>query len=63
MFLENFDPLKDEMIQIMDKDGVVVRPDLMPELTDEEIVEIYKPCVSVVLSTRRRFSTSVREGC
>jgi len=42
MFLENFDPLKDEMIQIMDKDGVVVRPDLMPELTDEEIVEIYK---------------------
>lgn len=42
MFLENFDPLKDPMIQIMDKDGNIVRPDLMPELSDEAIVRMYK---------------------
>lgn len=42
MFLENFDPLKDEMIQIMDKDGNIVRPEWMPELSDEEIIRMYK---------------------
>ncbi|GAB6107342.1 pyruvate dehydrogenase (acetyl-transferring) E1 component subunit alpha [Fusibacter bizertensis] len=42
MFLENFDPLKDSMIQIMDKDGKIVNPDAMPELTDEEIVKLYE---------------------
>ena len=42
MFLESFDPLKDPMIQIMDKDGNIVRPDLMPELSDEAIVRMYK---------------------
>ncbi len=42
MFLENFDPLKDSMIQIMDKDGKIVNPDAMPELSDEEIIKLYE---------------------
>lgn len=42
MFLENYDPLKDEMIQILDKDGQVVRPDLMPELTEEQMIQMYQ---------------------
>lgn len=42
MFLDTFDPLKDSMIQIMDKDGKIVNPDAMPELSDEEIVKLYQ---------------------
>jgi len=42
MFLESFDPLKDNMIQIMDKDGKIVKPEWMPVLSDEEIIHIYK---------------------
>lgn len=42
MFLESFDPLKDEMIQIMDKDGNIVKPEWMPELSKEDLIKIYK---------------------
>ena len=42
MFLESFDPLKDEMIQIMDKDGNIIKPEWMPELSKEELIKIYK---------------------
>ncbi len=42
MFLENYDPLKDDMIQILDKDGKVVRPELLPELSEEKLIEMYK---------------------
>lgn len=42
MFLESFDPLKDEMIQIMDKDGNIVKPEWMPELSNEDLIKIYK---------------------
>jgi len=42
MFLENFDPLKDEMIQIMDKDGNIVKPEWMPEISTEDLIRIYK---------------------
>lgn len=42
MFLENFDPLKDEMIQIMDKEGNIVKPEWMPEVSDEELLQMYK---------------------
>ena len=42
MFLESFDPLKDEMIQIMDKDGNIVKPEWMPELSKEDLIRIYK---------------------
>ncbi len=42
MFLENFDPLKDAMIQIMDKDGNIVKPEWMPEISNEDLIRIYK---------------------
>ena len=42
MFLESFDPLKDEMIQIMDKDGNIVKPEWMPELSNDDLIKIYK---------------------
>lgn len=42
MFLENFDPLKDPMIQIMDKEGNIVKPEWMPEISDEDIIKMYK---------------------
>ena len=42
MFLENFDPLKDPMVQIMDKEGNIVKPEWMPELSDEDIINMYK---------------------
>lgn len=42
MFLESFDPLKDEMIQIMDKDGNIVKPEWMPDLSNDDLIKIYK---------------------
>lgn len=42
MFLENFDPLKDQMIQIMDKEGNIVKPEWMPEVSDEDLIQMYK---------------------
>lgn len=42
MFLENFDPLKDEMIQIMDKEGNIVKPEWMPDVSDETLIQMYK---------------------
>ncbi|WP_025727955.1 pyruvate dehydrogenase (acetyl-transferring) E1 component subunit alpha [Atopobacter phocae] len=34
-----------EMVQILNEDGVVVNPDLMPEISDEELVELMKDMV------------------
>ena len=42
MILEQYDPLKDDMVQILDKDGNVVRPELVPDLTDEQMITMYK---------------------
>lgn len=42
MFLESYDPLKDDMIQILDKEGNVVRPELLPELSEEQLVKMYQ---------------------
>lgn len=45
MFLELYDPLKDDMIQIMDPEGNIVKPEWMPDLSDEEILKMYKTMV------------------
>lgn len=42
MFLELYDPLKDDMIQIMNPDGEIVDEKSMPDLSPEEMVEMYK---------------------
>jgi len=45
---KRFDPLKGEMLQIMDAEGKIVAPDLKPDLSDERVLELYK----VMLLTR-----------
>ncbi len=42
MLLEKYNPLEDEMVQILSPEGKVVNPDLMPELTPDQMVEMYK---------------------
>ena len=41
MFKE-FDPLKDRMLQVMDEGGAIVNSKWKPNLSDEEILEVYK---------------------
>ena len=53
MLFEKHNPQTDEMIQIMDQDGVIVRPDLMPDLSVDEMIEMYKTMVFVrVIDTK-----------
>lgn len=42
MLIEKFNPLEDEMIQVMNEEGDIIHPELMPELQDEEIRTLYK---------------------
>lgn len=42
MFLENVNPMTDEMIQILNPRGEVVKPEWLPDLTKEEILKMYK---------------------
>ncbi len=42
MFLENVNPLVDEMIQILNAKGEVVKPEWMPELSKEVLLKMYK---------------------
>lgn len=42
MIFKDFNPLEDKMLRIIDNDGKVINPDLMPELDDETIIEAYK---------------------
>lgn len=43
--LKEYNPLTDEMIQIMDKDGNIVHPELMPDLNENQILHMYKTMV------------------
>lgn len=40
--IDSFNPLKDDMIQVMDPEGNVVRPDLMPAWDDKKLRGIYE---------------------
>lgn len=40
--IENFNPLTDPIIQVMDADGNIVRPELMPAWDDNRIAQIYE---------------------
>lgn len=42
MLLDTYNPLEDEMVMVMDKDGKIVNPDLMPDLTPDEMLKMYK---------------------
>src|SRR5690554_539519 len=48
MLTERFNPLKGEMLRIMDEEGKIIEPGLMPELDNERVLELYK----VMLLTR-----------
>lgn len=45
MLLELYDPLKDDMIQIMDQEGQIIKPDWMPELSGDDVLDMYKTMV------------------
>lgn len=42
MIFEEFKPSDDKMLQIIDNDGRLIRPDLFPEISDDTIIEAYK---------------------
>lgn len=42
MIFEEFNPLDNKMLSIIDNDGKVIRPDLLPEISDDTLVESYK---------------------
>lgn len=48
MLTEQYGPLKGAMLQIMDENGVILKPDLVPDLNDEEWLDLYK----MMLKTR-----------
>ena len=45
MLVEKYGPLKGKMLQILDKDGVIVQPELTPDLDDQRWLELYKVMV------------------
>ena len=56
-----FDPLKEEMFQILDKDGNVVKEEFEPKLTDEELKKIYKYMVLTRVADDKAFKLQ-RQG-
>lgn len=42
MLIENFNPLEDDMITILDKEGKIVREDILPEIEDDKLLKMYK---------------------
>lgn len=42
MYFEAFNPLMKQQLQIMDAEGKIVRPDLMPEIDKATLLEMYK---------------------
>ncbi|WP_338983725.1 thiamine pyrophosphate-dependent dehydrogenase E1 component subunit alpha [Spiroplasma endosymbiont of Othius punctulatus] len=41
-YLNQFNPFKNESVKVMDKDGNIINKSLMPEVSDEELLEAYK---------------------
>jgi len=42
MIFEHFDPRKDEILRIIDNDGEVLNKELMPDLSNETVIQAYK---------------------
>lgn len=42
MLIDEYGPLKGTMLKIMDEHGVILKPELVPDLKDEEWLELYK---------------------
>jgi pyruvate dehydrogenase E1 component alpha subunit len=41
-YIGKFDPLKNEMVEVMDKTGKIIHPELMPKISNEEVLKAYK---------------------
>jgi len=41
-YIGKFDPLKNEMVEVMDKTGKIIHPELMPEISNEDVLKAYK---------------------
>lgn len=53
MILDKYNPLESDMIQVMNKDGVIVHPEWMPDLAVEELLHMYETMVfSRVIDTK-----------
>lgn len=42
MYFENYDPLKKQQLQIMDINGDIIHPELMPDIDQGTLLEMYK---------------------
>ncbi|WP_425447056.1 pyruvate dehydrogenase (acetyl-transferring) E1 component subunit alpha [Dethiothermospora halolimnae] len=42
MLIDKFDPLKEEMLKILDENGDIIDENLVPEITDDKLIELYK---------------------
>lgn len=42
MYFESFDPLEKKRLEIMDENGKVIHPDLLPKISKAELMKIYK---------------------
>jgi len=42
MIFDNFDPREDEILRIIDNDGEVLNKELMPDLSNETVIQAYK---------------------
>jgi pyruvate dehydrogenase E1 component alpha subunit len=45
MFIKPYHPLDQEMIQIMDPEGNIIKPEWMPDLSQEEILKMYETMI------------------
>lgn len=41
MYFDSFDPLKKQRLEIMDKNGKILHPELMPKISNEKLMKIY----------------------
>ncbi|QHX35655.1 pyruvate dehydrogenase E1 component subunit alpha [Spiroplasma sp. TIUS-1] len=41
-YLKKYDPLKNKVLQILDKDGKIVNPTMVPNLKNKDLIEAYK---------------------
>ncbi|MCK8061308.1 MULTISPECIES: pyruvate dehydrogenase (acetyl-transferring) E1 component subunit alpha [unclassified Fusibacter] len=53
MYFKSFNPLDGEQLQIMNEHGEIIRDDLMPDISDEDLIEMYKTMLfSRVIDTK-----------
>lgn len=59
--IDSFDPLKDHMIEILNPDGNVVRPELLPKWSDKKLQELYSLMLFLRMADQKLISLQ-RQG-